>query len=95
AYAFMHAECGSLRERCLRAAAACFGHRLMFDQIMPGGVARDLNADQIGVLRRLVDGIRPQFRKLIDVYDNQASLADRLVGTGTVRPELVHRFAAG
>ncbi|MBN9525504.1 MAG: nickel-dependent hydrogenase large subunit [Alphaproteobacteria bacterium] len=95
AYAFMSAECGVLRERCLRAAAACFGHRLMFDRIVPGGVAGDIDADQVGVLRRLVHGIRPAFRKLIDVYDNQASLADRLVGTGTVRPELVHRFAAG
>ena len=31
-----------LRERVLRAAAACFGHRLMMDRIVPGGVTVDL-----------------------------------------------------
>ena len=41
-FALMHAHCGVLRERVLRAADACFGHRLMMDAIVPGGVARDL-----------------------------------------------------
>ena len=30
-FALMHAHCGILRERTLRAAEACFGHRLMMD----------------------------------------------------------------
>ena len=38
-FALMHAHCGILRERMLRAADACFGHRLMMDRIVPGGVA--------------------------------------------------------
>ena len=38
----MHAHCGVLRERVLRAADTAFGHRLMRDVIVPGGVARDL-----------------------------------------------------
>ena len=41
-FALMHAQTGILRERCLRAAKACFGHRLMMDVIVPGGVARDM-----------------------------------------------------
>ena len=44
AFALMHAHCGVLRERVLRAADACFGHRLMMDRIVPGGVAADLDA---------------------------------------------------
>ena len=44
-FALMHAHCGILRERILRAADACFGHRLMMDRIVPGGVARDIAAD--------------------------------------------------
>ena len=39
-FAIMHAQCAILRERVLRAADACFGHRLMMDVIVPGGVAR-------------------------------------------------------
>jgi Ni,Fe-hydrogenase III component G len=42
AFAMMHAQCGLLREQVLRAAEACFGHRLMMDRVVPGGVARDL-----------------------------------------------------
>ena len=36
AFALMLAHCGVLRERVLRAAAACFGHRLMMDRDRPG-----------------------------------------------------------
>ena len=42
AFALMLAHCGMLRERVLRAPTACFGHRLMMDCIVPGGVAVDL-----------------------------------------------------
>ena len=45
AFAFMLAECGLLREKTLRTADACFGHRLMMDRIVPGGVAVDLPED--------------------------------------------------
>ena len=31
-FSLMHAHCGVLRERTLRAADACFGHRLMMDR---------------------------------------------------------------
>ena len=34
-FALMHAQCGILRERVLRAAHACFGHRLMMDRVVP------------------------------------------------------------
>jgi Ni,Fe-hydrogenase III large subunit len=44
-FTLMHAHCGILRERILRAADACFGHRLMMDRIVPGGVARDIATD--------------------------------------------------
>ena len=42
AFSLMHAHCGVLRERTLRAAQAAFGHRLMMDAVAPGGVAVDL-----------------------------------------------------
>ena len=32
-FTIMHAQCSILRERTLRAADACFGHRLMMDRI--------------------------------------------------------------
>jgi Ni,Fe-hydrogenase III large subunit len=41
-FSLMHAQCGILRENTLRAAQSCFGHRLMMDAVVPGGVAREL-----------------------------------------------------
>ena len=42
-FSLMHAHCGVLRERVLRAAKQAFGHRLMMDAVAPGGVAVDLD----------------------------------------------------
>ena len=42
-FSLMHAHCGILREHVLRVADTCFGHRLMMDCIVPGGIAGDLN----------------------------------------------------
>ena len=51
AFALMHAHCGVLRELVLRAAGECFGHRLMMDRIVPGGVAADLSRGGRGPAR--------------------------------------------
>ncbi len=95
AFALMHAHCGVLRERVLRAADAGFGHRLMMDRIRPGGVAADLAADGGPALRALLAEIRRRFPELVELYDNTASLQDRTVATGRVAPGLVQRYAAG
>jgi Ni,Fe-hydrogenase III large subunit/Ni,Fe-hydrogenase III component G len=95
ASALMHAHCGVLREQVLRAAEVCFGHRLMMDRIVPGGVASDLSGDGGAELTSLLAGVRRQFPELIELYDNTASLQDRTVSTGRVAPELVRQFGAG
>ena len=94
-FSLMYAECGILRERTLRTAYACFGHRLMMDQVLPGGVASDLSDDGIDHLRSLVEAVRHRFPELIEIYDNTASLQDRTVTTGYLRPELARTFGAG
>lgn len=95
AFALMHAHCGVLREQVLRASVTCFGHRLLMDCVIPGGVIRDLNADGMTVLRALIAKLRRQFSPLIELYDNTASLQDRTVGTGIVKPEWVKQFGCG
>jgi Ni,Fe-hydrogenase III large subunit/Ni,Fe-hydrogenase III component G len=94
-FTLMHAQTGILRERTLRAAAACFGHRLMMDVIVPGGVARDIAADGAPEVQALLAEIRRVFPGLIELYDNTASLQDRTVSTGIVRPEFARQFGAG
>ena len=94
-FALMHAQTGILRERCLRAAAACFGHRLMMDVIVPGGVARDIAPESLSVVRSLLEEIREVFPRLIELYDNTASLQDRTVTTGIIKPDYARQFGAG
>ena len=94
-FSLMHAQCGILRERVLRAAEACFGHRLMMDVIVPGGVSCDIVADGPAQVRALLVEVRKVFPRLIELYDNTASLQDRTVTTGIVRPALARQFGAG
>jgi Ni,Fe-hydrogenase III large subunit len=95
AFALMHAHCGVLREQVLRAADACFGHRLMMDRIVPGGVASDLAPEGSADLAKLIAQIRRRWPELVKLYDNTASLQDRTVGTGRVSTALVRQFGAG
>ncbi len=95
AFAILHAQFGLLRERVLRAADACFGHRLMMDRVVPGGVSCDLPPDGERRLRALVAQVRKDFPDLIEVYENTASLKDRTVGTGILTPALARQYAAG
>jgi Ni,Fe-hydrogenase III large subunit len=95
AFALMHAHCGVLRERVLRAADAAFGHRLMRDRVVPGGVAADLAAGGAAVLRALIAEIGRRFPPLVELYDNTTSLQDRTVATGILDPALARQWAAG
>lgn len=95
AFPLMHIHCSTLRERVLRAADACFRHRLMRDRIVPGGVAFDLSEDGATALRALIAEVRRRFPKLIELYDNTASLQNRTVSTGIANPALVRQYGAG
>jgi len=94
-FVLLLAHCGILRERVLRACDACFGHRLMMDRIVPGGTAVDLGADGVSVLKALVAEIRRRFPKLVELYDNTASLQNRTVTTGILKADLARQFACG
>jgi Ni,Fe-hydrogenase III large subunit len=95
AFSLMHTHCGVLRERVLRAADMCFGHRLMRDRVIPGGVAADLDGQGATCLRGLIDEVRRRFPSLVELYDNTASLQDRTVGTGILQSALARQYACG
>jgi Ni,Fe-hydrogenase III large subunit len=94
-FALMQAHCAVLRERVLRAADECFGHRLMRDRVVPGGVAADLQTQYVTVLCALLVELERRFAPLVELYDNTASLQDRTVGTGILKPALARQFGAG
>lgn len=94
-FSLMHAHCGILREHVLRAAATCFGHRLMMDRVVPGGVTADLGLEGTTVLRTLLKTIRRHFPELVELYDSTASLQQRTVTTGILTNELALQYGAG
>jgi Ni,Fe-hydrogenase III large subunit len=95
AFSFMLARCMGLREQILQANDGCFGHRLLMDTVVPGGVATDVTRQGIGTLGRLVETLRKEVASLADLYDDLPSLHDRTVGTGVLSSSLAHRFGAG
>ena len=76
-------------------ADACFGHRLMMDRVVPGGVAADLTPEGVGRIRSLMQRFEDTRAEVLRVYDSMPSLQDRTVTTGFVAPELVRQYAAG
>lgn len=95
AFALVHAQAAVLREKVARTASACFGHRLMFDRAVPGGVAADLSHEGSALLRHLVPELRDALAPLVEIYDGTPSLQDRTLETGFLKPELARRFGAG
>jgi Ni,Fe-hydrogenase III large subunit len=94
-FGLMHAYTSVLRERILRAASTAFGHRLMRDIIVPGGVTRDLSEDGRGTILTTVYDVSLRLPALVELYDNTASLQDRTVDTGLLKPALAKQYAAG
>ena len=83
-FALMQAHCAIWRERILRACETAFGHRLMMDAVVPGGVAVDLTREGVEAIRGMLKGLREAFPRLVTLYDNTASLQDRTVRTGVL-----------
>src|SRR4029077_13269157 len=94
-FTLMHAHCSVLRESVLRAANAAFGHRLMRDVIVPGGMTHDLTDEGKQIIQKTLENIRRRFPGLVELYDNTASLQDRTVDTGVLKPALARQYAAG
>ncbi len=94
-FALMLAHCAVLRESVLRAANTAFGHRLMRDIIVPGGVTRDISHEGAEAIQVALDNIRLRFPPLVELYDNTASLQDRTVDTGVLRLPLARQYAPG
>ncbi len=83
-----------LREDVARAADAAFGHRLMMDCVLPGGVAGDLaadGADRLHALARQVAEALPDLRALFAA----GTIAERLAGCAVLRPALAEALAVG
>lgn len=81
-----------LRETWLRQSASLFGHRYLFDRIVPGGVACDLNESGQVELIASADRLEIEVLELKAIYDEHAGLQDRFAHTGVVKPAMAARL---
>jgi Ni,Fe-hydrogenase III large subunit/Ni,Fe-hydrogenase III component G len=77
-----------LKEDWMRISAKLFGHRYLYDRIVPGGVASDIEDAGCAVLTTLTDRIDAEVRELKAIYDEHAGLQDRFANTGIVKPDM-------
>jgi Ni,Fe-hydrogenase III large subunit len=91
-FAFGLAQLSRLKEDVLRTNLAAFGHRLLMDAIVPGGVACDL-ADEHGErIRAECATLEQQLRIVRDIYDEHAGVQDRFRTCGRVPPGLAQKL---
>jgi Ni,Fe-hydrogenase III large subunit/Ni,Fe-hydrogenase III component G len=87
-FAFGLAQLSRLKEDVLRTSFAAFGHRLLMDVVVPGGMARDLARSEATAMHKECDRIEHEIRALRDIYDEHAGLQDRFRACGIVTPAL-------
>lgn len=87
-FGFGLAQFSRLREDWQRASMDAFGHRLMMDCVVPGGVSVDPAPASLAALQRQCRTIEREVRVLRGVYDEHAGMQDRFLGTGCATPQL-------
>jgi len=87
AFGFMHAQMQRLREDMARLHAAIFGHRLLMDLVIPGGVGRDIPAVERDALLAQTQDIAEEVERLRSIYADHPSIQERVIGSGVVSTE--------
>lgn len=88
AFAFLQYQFGILRERVLRINMELFGHRLMMDKVMPGGVAVDIDSRGRDRILLEMDQLTGEFERLVRIYEDNPSLQERVYDAGTLSPSI-------
>ncbi|WP_343033161.1 hypothetical protein [Caldichromatium japonicum] len=89
-FAFAQVQGARLREQWLRRNQALFGHRLLMDRLVPGGVVCDLSNEGFQRLRQDHAALRQAIEPVFDVIEDYHSLDDRLIGTGILSEADAH-----
>jgi Ni,Fe-hydrogenase III large subunit len=93
-FTFAHVQFSRLRELWQRQSLALFGHRLLMDVVIPGGVANDLNTAQIELLFSEAARFKQEVGTLMPLLLEYPSLQDRLRDTGILSPQQAKELGA-
>ena len=91
-FAFGLAQFSRLKEQVLRTNLEAFGHRMMMDHVVPGGVARDLAPEHAAGIADESRRLAAEALTLREIYDEHDGLQDRFRACGRVRPDLAVRL---
>ncbi len=91
-FTFAQMQFGRLREDWLRGNQSVFGHRLLMDFIVPGGVVRNLTYQCKKILQPQHEALSRELDDLLPIIDDHSSLEDRLVETGYLSNEEAQRL---
>jgi Ni,Fe-hydrogenase III large subunit len=94
AFTFAYFQFSRMRERWLRGHGRVFGHRLLMDRVIPGGVSTDMDDAGAGALREGVAALRRDLLGILPILDDHPSLEDRLIGTGVLPRDAADRLGA-
>jgi Ni,Fe-hydrogenase III large subunit len=92
AFVFAQMQFTRLRELWLRTNATVFGHRLLMDRIIPGGVAVDLSDANTVLIKKEIAELRKELAQIILAVDLNSSLEDRLYTAGFLSEEMAAAF---
>ncbi len=93
-FSFAFYQFSRLRELWQRINLEIFGHRLLMDRVIPGGVTVDLVPEAIAAQRAQIRAVRPQLDRLMDIINTSPTVEDRLIGTGKLSHEVAAEFGA-
>jgi len=94
AFTFAYFQFSRLREQWLREQQHVFGHRLLMDRIIPGGVTADVDEAGVAALREGIRALRRELPGILPILDDHPSLEDRLIGTGVLSRDAAVRLGA-
>ncbi|MFA5016291.1 MAG: NADH-quinone oxidoreductase subunit C [Methylobacter sp.] len=92
AFVFAQMQFTRLRELWLRTNATVFGHRLLMDKIVPGGVACDLSDESCALIKKEITELRKELTEVILALDLNSSLEDRLYTAGFLSEQTAAAF---
>ena len=92
AFVFAQMQFTRLRELWLRTHASVFGHRLLMDRIVPGGVICDLSETACTLIKQEMLQLKNELSEVMPAIDLNSSLEDRLYTAGYLSPETAAAF---
>ena len=82
---FMH--CWRLRESVLDILEETTGGRVIFSVCKVGGVKKDISNEKLQEIVATLEGLEKEYGELVDVFLNDTSVRNRLVGVGVLTKE--------